>query len=49
MAALPPLCDFGWQAPAFSLPGVDGKVHALEGLRGPNGTLMPSSATIAPM
>jgi peroxiredoxin len=40
MAALPPLCDFGWKAPAFSLPGVDGKVHALESLRGPKGTLV---------
>ena len=29
MAAFPPLCDFGWNAPAFSLPGVDGKVHKL--------------------
>ena len=26
MAALPPLCDFGWKAPDFSLPGVDGKI-----------------------
>ena len=40
MAALPPLCDFGWKAPAFSLPGVDGKVHALQNLRGPHGTLI---------
>lgn len=40
MAALPPLCDFGWKAPSFSLPGVDGKIHALENLRGPKGTLI---------
>ncbi len=40
MAAIPPLCDFGWKAPAFSLPGVDGKVHTLESLRGPKGTLI---------
>ena len=40
MAALPPLCDFGWKAPGFSLPGVDGKIHALENLRGPRGTLI---------
>lgn len=40
MAALPPLCDFGWKAPGFSLPGVDGKIHALENLRGPKGTLV---------
>jgi len=40
MAALPPLCDFGWRAPSFSLPGVDGKTYALESLCGPNGTLI---------
>ncbi|MGB3141617.1 MAG: redoxin domain-containing protein, partial [Aestuariivirga sp.] len=40
MAAFPPLCDFGWKAPAFSLPGVDGKRHTLESLRGPKGTLV---------
>jgi peroxiredoxin len=40
MAALPPLCDFGWKAPGFSLPGVDGKNHTLETRRGPKGTLI---------
>ena len=40
MAALPPLCDFGWKAPGFNLLGVDGKVHSLETLRGPKGTLI---------
>ena len=40
MAALPPICDFGWKAPSFSLPGVDGKLHKLENLRGPKGTLI---------
>ena len=40
MAPIPPLCDFGWKAPAFKLPGIDGKVHALENLRGPKGTLI---------
>ena len=40
MAAIPPLCDFGWKAPAFTLHGVDGKVHALENLRGARGTLI---------
>ena len=24
-----PVCDFGWQAPDFDLPGVDGKRHNL--------------------
>lgn len=40
MAAHPPLCDFGWKAPSFTLPGVDGKSHALEQLKGRNGTLV---------
>ena len=40
MAAVPPLCDFGWKAPGFSLPGVDGKTYTLESLRGPKGTLI---------
>ncbi len=40
MAAVPPLCDFGWKAPVFELPGVDGKRHRLEELRGSKGTLI---------
>jgi len=40
MAAVPPLCDFGWKAPDFSLPGIDGKTHALKSLVGPKGTLI---------
>lgn len=38
--AQPPLCDFGWQAPAFTLPATDGKTYALEDIRGPNGTVI---------
>lgn len=40
MAETTPVCDFGWKAPSFSLPGVDGKTYSLEGLRGPKGTLV---------
>ena len=40
MAEETPICDFGWKAPSFTLPGVDGKTYSLEGLRGPNGTLV---------
>ena len=40
MAAIPPICDFGWKAIDFDLEGVDGKTHRLEQLRGPKGTLV---------
>jgi len=35
-----PICNFGWKAPSFSLPGVDGKTYSLDGLKGENGTLV---------
>lgn len=35
-----PICDFGWKAPSFSLPGVDGKTYSLADIRGENGTLV---------
>ncbi len=40
MAVNTPICDFGWQAPDFALPGVDGKTWRLEDLRAPNGLLI---------
>ena len=40
MATDTPICDFGWKAPSFTLPGVDGKTYSLADLRGPNGTLV---------
>jgi len=40
MAEETPVCNFGWKAPAFTLPGTDGKTYSLEQLRGPNGTLV---------
>ncbi len=40
MAEATPVCDFGWKAKPFTLPGVDGKTYSLEGLRGKNGTLV---------
>jgi peroxiredoxin len=36
----PPACDFGWPAPAFTLPDTDGQTHTLETLRGPRGLLV---------
>ncbi len=40
MAEHTPICDFGWKAPDFTLPGVDGKTYSLAGLKGPKGTLV---------
>lgn len=35
-----PVCDFGWKAPDFDLPGVDGQRYTLASARGPNGLLV---------
>ncbi len=35
-----PICNFGWKAPDFALPGVDGKTTTLGDVRGPKGTLI---------
>jgi len=35
-----PICDFGWRAADFDLPGVDGRRHSLASARGPNGLLL---------
>jgi peroxiredoxin len=40
MAETSPVCNFGWKAPSFTLPGVDGKTYSLDELRGPKGTLV---------
>ncbi|SHI31066.1 thioredoxin family protein [Wenxinia saemankumensis] len=40
MATTPPVCDFGWIAPDFTLPGTDGRDWSLQDIRGPNGTLV---------
>lgn len=36
----PPVCDFGWQAPGFDLPGTDGQRHRLDSVAGGKGTLV---------
>lgn len=35
-----PVCDFDWEAPDFSLEGVDGKTWSLADVRGTRGTLV---------
>jgi peroxiredoxin len=40
MPVSPPVCDFGWKAPGFRLPATDGRIHGLDDIAGPNGTLI---------
>ena len=40
MAAQAPFCDFGWNAPGFTLRATDGRTHSLADLQGEHGTLI---------
>lgn len=40
MAVTPPVCDFNWPAPDFTLPASDGKTYSLQDVAGENGTLV---------
>ncbi|HSK39977.1 MAG TPA: thioredoxin family protein [Arenibaculum sp.] len=40
MAERSPVCNFGWRAPDFRLPSVDGGIRSLADVRGPRGTLV---------
>ena len=40
MAVETPICEFGWPAPDFDLPGVDGKNWSLDDCRGEKGLLV---------
>ena len=40
MAAIPPICDFGWNAIDANLPGVDGNDHNIFDLAGPKGLMV---------
>lgn len=40
MGAQPPVCDFGWKARDFDLPGIDGKRYRLADVAGPSGLLV---------
>jgi peroxiredoxin len=40
MGSQPPVCNFGWKASAFDLPGTDGKRYTLQNAAGPKGLLV---------
>ncbi len=40
MAEIPPVCEFGWKAPDFTLLATDGKMYSLSDISGPKGTLI---------
>ncbi|NVO26656.1 thioredoxin family protein [Donghicola sp. C2-DW-16] len=40
MAVTPPVCDFGWKAPEFTLPSTDGRQVSLGDVAGTKGTLV---------
>lgn len=40
VALTPPVCDFGWPAPDFDLPGTDGQRHRFADVAGSRGTLI---------
>jgi len=40
MAAQAPVCDFGWKAVDFDLPGVDGRRYDIAAAHGPKGLLV---------
>lgn len=40
MAAIPPLCDFGWKPGDGTLPGVDGQTRSILEQAGPNGLVV---------
>jgi peroxiredoxin len=40
MAAIPPVCDFGWPAVDATLPGTDGRMHSIFDQAGPNGLVV---------
>ncbi len=40
MAAIPPICDFGWRASDFTLEATDGRSYGLSDIRGEKGSLL---------
>jgi len=40
MAVSTPICDFGWKAVDFDLPGIDGRRYTLDDVSGEKGTLV---------
>ena len=40
MAAVPPICEFGWKAIDFSLKAIDEQTYSLKDVAGPKGTVI---------
>ncbi len=40
MAAVPPVCEFGWRPADFELEGIDGELYTPARVRGPQGALV---------
>ena len=40
MPTIPPVCNFGWKAAEFMLPGTDAKAYTFADIAGENGTLI---------
>ena len=40
MAAVPPICDFGWKALDLTIEAIDGQTYSLSDIRGEKGTLI---------
>ncbi len=40
MAEIPPVCEFGWKARSFTLPGTEGIEYSLDDVRGSDGLLV---------
>ena len=40
MAAIPPICDFGWKPADAQLPGTDGNAHSILDQAGPSGLVV---------
>jgi len=48
MAAIPPVCDFGWRAVGFAFPDTEGRAWRPQEPKGPKAPLPPSNCNHCP-